>query len=222
MLTAAFSGRGVVAGHVRRASRVSSAENVLRSNNRSWLRHQHGMGDRRHRPIFTPAEVWRTILNIRKWPHFLATASIFATWSPLTTYTPSVIMSLGFSKVEANGLAAVGSILTLPVVFLFAWLSDRAKKPGVTVIAAIAVYLVALILLRTVQSYASTWGKFGLWTAVNAFAVGYHPIHNAWIQVKCRTPEERSISLACVFLKSCLLTKSLLWGRRLTSTLLTS
>lgn len=154
------------------------------------------------------AEVWRTILNIRKWPHFLATASVFATWSPLTTYTPSVIMSLGFSKVEANGLAAVGSILTLPVVFLFAWLSDRAKKPGVTVIAAIAVYLVALILLRTVQPYASTWGKFGLWTAVNAFAVGYHPIHNAWIQVKCRTPEERSISLACIFPKSCWLTKA--------------
>lgn len=157
------------------------------------------------------AEVWRTILNIRKWPHFLATASVFATWSPLTTYTPSVMMSLGFSRVQANGLAAVGSILTLPVVFLFAWLSDRTQKPGVTVIAAIAVYLVALILLRTIQPHASTWGKFGLWTAVNAFAVGYHPIHNAWIQIKCRTPEERSISGSNVFPKSCWLTKAC-WG----------
>lgn len=154
--------------------------------------------------------VWRTILNARKWPHFLATACVFATWSPLATCTPSVIMSL--LKGGRQRLSCSWEHLTLPVVFLFAWLGDRTQSPGVTVvIATIAVHLVAPILLRTVQLYASSLGKFGLWTAVNAFAMGYHPIHNAWIQIKCRTPEERSISGSNVFPKSCWLTKAC-WG----------
>lgn len=142
------------------------------------------------------AEVWRTLTNIRRWPHFLATACVFATWSPLTTYTPSIIMSLGFSSVDANALAAVGGSLTLPVVLFFAWLSDKTKKCGIIVMSAITTYLVAIILLRTVQPYTGRWSKFVLWTTVNGFAVGYHPIHNAWIQINCQTPEERSISLA--------------------------
>ncbi|OOQ88918.1 vitamin H transporter [Penicillium brasilianum] len=142
------------------------------------------------------AEVWRNITCFQKWPHFLATACVFATWSPLTTYTPSIIMSLGFSHFKSNALAAVGSFLTLPVVLFFAWLSNKSKRWGITVMIAISAYLVALVILRIAQPVASRWGKFGLWTAVNGLAVGYHPVHNAWIQIKCRTPEERSISLA--------------------------
>jgi cell division protein FtsW (lipid II flippase) len=105
-------------------------------------------------------------------------------------------MSLGFSRVKSNALAAVGGFLTLPVVLFFAWLSDKSNRWGMTVMIAISVYLIALVILRTAQPVASRWCKFGLWTAVNGLAVGYHPIHNAWIQIKCRTPEERSISLA--------------------------
>lgn len=142
------------------------------------------------------AEVWKIITCIRKRPHFLATACVFATWSPLTTYTPSIIMSLGFSRVDINALAAVGGILTFPVVLFFAWLSDKTKGRGMTVMLAISAYLVAIVVLRTAQPFGSRWCKFWMWTAVNGLAVGYHPIHNAWIQIKCRTPEERSISLA--------------------------
>ncbi|KAF3395768.1 putative transporter, partial [Penicillium rolfsii] len=159
------------------------------------------------------AEVWRVLTNTRRWPHFLATACVFATWSPLTTYTPSIIMSLGFSRVDANALAAVGCTLTLPVVYFFAWLSDKTKKRGIIVILAITVYLIALVVLRVVQPYSGRWSKFSLWTAVNGVAVGYHPIHNAWIQINCRTPEERNISLACLVVMSA--TSGLMGGSQL-------
>ncbi|PGH33882.1 hypothetical protein GX50_03282 [[Emmonsia] crescens] len=36
--------------------------------------------------------VWKTILYYRRWPHFISTACAFSTWSPLTTYSPSIIM----------------------------------------------------------------------------------------------------------------------------------
>lgn len=38
--------------------------------------------------------VWKTLLNYRRWAHYLSTCSVFATWSPLTTYTPTIIMSV--------------------------------------------------------------------------------------------------------------------------------
>jgi hypothetical protein len=38
--------------------------------------------------------VWKTLGNYRRWPHYLATACVFSTWSPLTTYTPSIMLSV--------------------------------------------------------------------------------------------------------------------------------
>ena len=38
--------------------------------------------------------VWKTVGNYRRWPHYLATACVFSTWSPLTTYTPSIMLSV--------------------------------------------------------------------------------------------------------------------------------
>ncbi|CAG8906061.1 unnamed protein product [Penicillium salamii] len=75
-------------------------------------------------------------------------------------------------------------------------MSDVREKRGLVVLIAISVYLVALVLLGVLQTHVDKWGKFGLWTTVNAFAVGYHPIHNAWIQINCKSAEERSISVA--------------------------
>lgn len=36
--------------------------------------------------------IWRTVSHYRRWPHFVSTFVVFSTWSPLTTYTPSIIM----------------------------------------------------------------------------------------------------------------------------------
>lgn len=36
--------------------------------------------------------VWSTLLHYRRWPHYISTACVFSTWSPLTTYIPSIIM----------------------------------------------------------------------------------------------------------------------------------
>lgn len=149
-----------------------------------------------HRPHISLRIVWETLTNIRKLPHFIATGCVFSTWNPLTTYTPSIIVELGFAPVEANALAAIGSLLTLPIILFFAWMSDKLKRRGVVVMISISIYLASLVVLRVLQPNANKWGRLALWTLVNTFAVGYHPIHNAWIQVNCKTSEERSVSVA--------------------------
>lgn len=71
------------------------------------------------RQRISAAVVWKTLTNIQKWPHFLTTACVFATWSPLTTYIPSTVMSLGIFKVKSNALVTVGNFITLPVILFF-------------------------------------------------------------------------------------------------------
>ncbi|KAJ3541841.1 hypothetical protein NM208_g4405 [Fusarium decemcellulare] len=142
------------------------------------------------------ATVWKTLSQYRRWPHYVSTLAVFSTFSPLSTYSPSIIMSLGFDRIAANALAAVGALLALPVVFLFGYLSDRTNQRGGTVIAAQVCYLVVLIVARQAHSAAGKWSRWGLWTAVNSVAVGYHPVHNSWTQLNCHETGERSIALA--------------------------
>lgn len=89
--------------------------------------------------------------------------------------------------------------MSLAVVFFFAWLSDRTSRRGLAVMSAITCYLIVLVVTKTVHPHVGKWSRFGLWTAVNAFAVGYHPIHNTWVQVNCKEPGERSVSIAYVY-----------------------
>ncbi|KAH6621515.1 major facilitator superfamily domain-containing protein, partial [Chaetomium sp. MPI-SDFR-AT-0129] len=140
--------------------------------------------------------VWRTVSNWRRWPHYVSTFAVFSTWSPLTTYTPSIMVSLGFDRTAANALAAVGGFIALAVVFGFAYLSDRTNRRGGTVIAAQLCYLITLIVARQVHPHVGKWSRWGLWTAVNSFAIGYHPIHNSWVQLNCQEAGERSIAIA--------------------------
>lgn len=82
------------------------------------------------------------------------------------------------------------------MVFIFAWISDKTNKRGFSVVGAHVCYIIALVVARSLHADVGKWSRWGLWTAVNAFAVGYHPVHNSWVQLNCRDPGERSISIA--------------------------
>lgn len=153
--------------------------------------------DEQLHPI-TKQHIKEAVLQWRRYPHLFATAIVFATWSPLTTYTPTIIQSAGFTRIQANALTAVGGFLAVFVVFLFGILSDKTNARGLTVLVATLLYGITLIVLHEVLPRVNSdkWKVFGLWTLVNAFAVGYHPVQNTWLQLNCRSPQERSISIA--------------------------
>lgn len=56
--------------------------------------------------------------------------------------------------------------------------------------------MIVLILLRELQQGKGRWSKFALWTVANAFAVGYHPGQNTWLQLNCPSAEKRAISVS--------------------------
>ncbi|KAF1913441.1 major facilitator superfamily domain-containing protein [Ampelomyces quisqualis] len=140
--------------------------------------------------------VWKTVKHYRRWPHFVSTFAVFSTWSSLMTYTPTIILTLGFSRIKANALASIGGFFALGVVFFFGWLSDKTNKRGLSVVIAHVCYLIVLIVARSAHSLVGKWSRWGLWTAINTLAIGYHPIHNSWLQLNCKEPGERSISIA--------------------------
>jgi MFS family permease len=102
----------------------------------------------------------------------------------------------GFGRIQANALASVGGFLALGIVFFFGWLSDMTNKRRLAVIIAHICYLLLLIVARSVHPHVGNWSRWGLWTTVNAFAIGYHPVHNSWVQLSCSYARERSISIA--------------------------
>lgn len=104
--------------------------------------------------------------------------------------------SLGFERITANALASVGAFIALLVVFTFAYISDRTGYRGGSVILAHVCYLIVLITARQAHPHVGKWSRWGLWTAVNSFAVGYHPVHNTWVQLNCVDAGERSIAIA--------------------------
>ncbi|PTD09831.1 hypothetical protein HYE67_007888 [Fusarium culmorum] len=120
------------------------------------------------------ALVRRTILHYRRWPHYVAAFAVFSTWSPLTTYTPSIIVSLGFDRITANALAVVGASLALPIVFFFGYLSDRTNLRGGTVIAGNFCYLITLIVARQLHPHAIILSQtLGFNSIVERLDVGY-------------------------------------------------
>jgi sugar phosphate permease len=100
--------------------------------------------------------VRQTVLHYKRWPTLLSSFCVFSTWSPLTTYTPSIYVDLGFNRIAANALAAVGATLALVVVFCFARLSDRTNRRGYCVMLAQVCYLITLIVARSVFSMNSS------------------------------------------------------------------
>lgn len=51
-------------------------------------------------------------------------------FTPINTYGPSIIKSLGFAGYTANGLSSVGSVMVLIVSLSLAWNSDRTRERG--------------------------------------------------------------------------------------------
>jgi hypothetical protein len=71
-----------------------------------------------------------TFTDWRLYGHLVPALLSMVMIAPMNTYAPSIIKSLGFSGLQANGLNSVGSVCALIMSITLAYNSDRTRERG--------------------------------------------------------------------------------------------
>lgn len=102
-----------------------------------------------------PSHIVETFMDWRLYGHLVAALLSMVMIAPMNTYAPSIIQSLGFSGLQANGLNSVGSVCALIWTISLAFSSDKTRERGFHIAAG---YL---------------WGAIGLlWLALTPDSAG--------------------------------------------------
>ncbi|KAL8280340.1 hypothetical protein RQP46_007257 [Phenoliferia psychrophenolica] len=107
-------------------------------------------------------DIVETISNPRIYPHLLVTIALNASTTPLTTYGALLIKGLGFAKLKANAMSSVGPWLSVILVPLAGYISDRTNVRGPLVIGIIAAYFTFWLAFQQESTSSNPWKKYGL------------------------------------------------------------
>lgn len=115
--------------------------------------------------------------------------------APMNTYAPSIIKSLGFSGLQANGLNSVGSVCALIWSVSLAYSSDRFRERGVHITVGYFVGAAGLLWLALAPSSVGKWVLYGGVVLTQAGMGSAQAINAAWLTSKM--PDyKRPIALA--------------------------
>ncbi|WWD06514.1 hypothetical protein V865_004605 [Kwoniella europaea PYCC6329] len=119
-----------------------------------------------------------TFLDWRLYGHCIAAFLSSVILTPINTYGPSVIKSLGYAGFTANGMAAPASAIGLVFSVSLAWSSDRTKERGIHIFVAMALSCAGCLWLALAPDgvgkrvlyggYLMTAGTMGCGQAINA------------------------------------------------------
>ncbi|KAI1853753.1 hypothetical protein JX266_001737 [Neoarthrinium moseri] len=146
-------------------------------------------------------DVWTTVCNPRVLGHFFVTLTATMAVTPINTYGPSVIKSLGYDTIRANAMASVGAFIALIMALMLGWLADLTSRRGPLVVIPALWTLISFACLRE----SSTWSSGRRYTAVvfsMAVSSVVHVLNIGWLSVNCRRPQERSIAMAMVVMSA--------------------
>lgn len=80
---------------------------------------------------------------------------------PVNAYAPSIIKSLGFSGLQANGMNSVGSVGSLILSISLAYSSDRFRERGLHIIVGFLWGAAGLLWLALAHNGVSKWVPYG-------------------------------------------------------------
>lgn len=80
---------------------------------------------------------------------------------PVNAYAPSIIKSLGFSGLQANGMNSVGSVGSLILSISLAYSSDRFRERGLHIIVGFLWGAAGLLWLALAHNGVSKWVLYG-------------------------------------------------------------
>lgn len=115
----------------------------------------------RYRKPVLPSHIIETFTDWRLYGHLVAGLLSMVMISPMNTYAPSIIKSLGFTKLQANGLSSVGSVCALTLSVSLAFSSDRFRERGLHIAAGYLWGAAGLMYLALAPEHVGRWGLYG-------------------------------------------------------------
>lgn len=123
-------------------------------------------GDGHGKPLL-PSHIVETFTDWRLYGHLVAALLSMVMISPMNTYAPSIIKSLGFTSLQANGLNSVGSACALIWSVSLAFSSDRLRERGVHIAIGYLLGAVGLLWLALAPNGVSRWILYGKSSALD-------------------------------------------------------
>ncbi|KAM3435172.1 hypothetical protein MY4824_005044 [Beauveria thailandica] len=142
-----------------------------------------------------PLHIWDTFGDWRLYGHLIAALLSMVMIAPMNTYAPSMIKSMGFSSLQANGLNSVGSICALVWSVSLAFSSDRFQERGFHIAAGYLFGVVGLLWLALAPETVGKWVLYGgvVWTQMGMGSA--QAISAAWLTTKMED-HKRPVALA--------------------------
>lgn len=108
-----------------------------------------------------PSHILETFMDWRLYGHLVAAMLSMVMIAPMNTYAPSIIKSLGFTKLQANGLNSVGSVCALILSISLAYSSDKFRERGLHIAAGYLCGAAGLLWLSLAPSGVGKWTLYG-------------------------------------------------------------
>ncbi|KAF4624572.1 hypothetical protein G7Y89_g13596 [Cudoniella acicularis] len=134
-----------------------------------------------------------TFLDWRVYGHIITAFLSMLMITPMNTYAPSIIQSLGFTQYAANGMNSVGSAVSLILVLSLAFNSDRVRERGFHIAFGFCVGVVGLFWISYVP-----YNKWLIYTGIVITQGGQgsaQAINAAWLSTVVED-RKRPIALA--------------------------
>lgn len=109
-----------------------------------------------------PRHILETFMDWRLYGHLVGAFLSMIMIQPMNTYAPSIIKSLGFSGLQANGLNSVGSVCALVWSISLAFSSDKMRERGFHIVVGYLWGAAGLLWLALAPTGVGKWVLYGM------------------------------------------------------------
>lgn len=142
-----------------------------------------------------PRHILETFSDWRLYGHIVPAFLSMIMISPMNTYAPSIIKSLGFSGLQANGLNSVGSVCALVWSIALAYSSDKTRERGLHIFVGYLVGAAGLLWLALAPGSVGKWVLYGGVVMTQTGMGSAQAINAAWLTSKM-ADYKRPVALA--------------------------
>lgn len=108
-----------------------------------------------------PSHIVETFMDWKLYGHVLSAFLSMVMIQPVNTYAPSIIKSLGFSGLQANGMNSVGSVGALIFSVTLAYSSDHLRERGIHIMIGFLWGSIGLLWLALAPTGVGRWILYG-------------------------------------------------------------